>query len=105
MIVFHGGADTTVHPINAERILASRPGKSDAMRRSEQRGADGGRPYTRLVAERHDGTPELECWLVEGAGHAWLGGHPSGSYTDPCGPDASAEMVRFFLSDSRSARA
>ena len=55
------------------------------------------RGYTRLVAERDDGSRGLECWMIDGAEHAWSGGQPSGSYTDPRGPDASAAMVRFFL--------
>jgi len=97
VIVFHGSADTTVHPSNAARIVARHAGEPAQSRRTEHAPSGGQRGYARLVAERHDGRPALECWMVEGAEHAWSGGHPGGTYTDPRGPNASAEMARFFL--------
>ena len=97
MIVFHGSADTTVHPSNAGRIIASHGGSSGTTSRTEHGPSGETRAYTRLVAERDDGTHGMECWMIEGAQHAWSGGNPSGSYTDPRGPNASAAMVRFFL--------
>ena len=97
MIVFHGSADTTVHPSNAGRIIASQGGSQGKTSRSEHGPSGDTRGYTRLVAERDDGTHGIECWMIEGAQHAWSGGHPSGSYTDPRGPNASKAMVRFFL--------
>lgn len=84
-IVFHGTADHTVSVGNAHAIAGHAGGLA------EESGATAGRRWRRRADDR------LELWLVEGAGHAWSGGHPSGSFTDPAGPDASAEMLRFFL--------
>jgi poly(hydroxyalkanoate) depolymerase family esterase len=97
-IVFHGGADRTVHPSNADRIVtaASLTGAEGAVRK-EAGCAAGGRTYTKTIVADREGLTAVEYWLVDGAGHAWSGGHAGGSYTDPQGPDASSEMVRFFL--------
>ena len=102
MIVFHGSADTTVHPSNAERIVANQGGIRGKISRHEH-AAGGTRGYTRLVVERGDAAHGMECWMIEGAQHAWAGGHPSGSYTDPRGPSASAAMVRFFVNGASDA--
>jgi poly(hydroxyalkanoate) depolymerase family esterase len=97
-IVFQGSADQTVHPSNADRIFVSASAHVDAngARRAIKRSI-GGRQVSRTIVAGSDGTAVAEYWLIEGAGHAWAGGHPSGSFTDHRGPDASAEMVRFFL--------
>ena len=97
MIVFHGSADTTVHPSNAERIIAGHGGSLGSSSRTEHGPSGETRAYSRLVVERDDGTHGIEGWMIEGAQHAWAGGHSSGSYTDPRGPNASKAMVRFFL--------
>jgi poly(3-hydroxybutyrate) depolymerase len=102
LIVFHGDNDTIVAPVNADKIVASSL-QTAAMRRSPPSGPTtthagaGGRRFTRDVYEAADGTVVIEQWTVHGGGHAWFGGSTLGSYTDPSGPDASAEMLRFFL--------
>jgi poly(3-hydroxybutyrate) depolymerase len=97
-IVLQGGADTTVHPANAQRIVAAASADiADAQVHAESGRSTSGRAFSRTVIAGPDGAPKIEYWLVEGAGHAWSGGDASGSYTDPDGPDASAAMIRFFL--------
>ena len=100
-IVFHGAFDQKVHPSNAEMILAeARAGLSDPAQETQHDGSAGGRAYTRTVITNASGVPHVEHWAIEGLGHAWSGGSPDGSYTDQNGPDASREMLRFFLGSS-----
>jgi poly(hydroxyalkanoate) depolymerase family esterase len=105
-IVFHGDRDQTVHPLNGHQVLAqmldgSETASNPRVAVSRHRVEDG-HPYTRFVYQDRNGGPIMEYWLVHGAGHAWSGGNPDGSYTDPKGPDASREMLDFFLTHSRS---
>ena len=96
-IVFHGDRDTTVNPVNGDQVIAQSKAGSN-LHVSVSRGqAPGGQSYTRTVESDDSGHPMLELWVLHGAGHAWSGGSPAGSYTDPKGPDASREMMRFFL--------
>jgi poly(hydroxyalkanoate) depolymerase family esterase len=96
-IVFHGDRDTTVSPINGDQVIAQSKAGADLQTTVSRGQAPGGINYTRTVACDDTGHPMLEHWVLHGAGHAWSGGSPSGSYTEPKGPDASREMMRFFL--------
>ena len=102
-IVFHGDKDTTVHPSNGERVIAQRsaPLRSDDKTGQAQStivgGTAGGRTYTRTTHVNDRDKSIMEHWVVHGAGHAWSGGSARGSFTDAKGPDASREMLRFFL--------
>lgn len=100
-IVFHGTADATVHPDNGEAIVrrALIGGCGQSIETRAQAEANG-RSYTRLISSDVAGSALVEHWRIDGQGHAWSGGSPTGSYTDPKGPDASAEMVRFFFGNS-----
>ncbi|MFC3695682.1 alpha/beta hydrolase family esterase [Chenggangzhangella methanolivorans] len=96
-IVFQGTADQTVHRSNAERIVANATPEAASITTELFAGQAGRRGYTRTVIADPAGNAVVEQWLIDGAGHAWSGGRSGGSYVDPTGPDASAEMMRFFL--------
>jgi poly(hydroxyalkanoate) depolymerase family esterase len=95
LIVFHGEDDPTVDHVNADCLV--RAVVADGRQPQTARGrVPGGHEYTRRVHTERDGTPLVEQWTVHQAGHAWSGGSPDGSYTDPRGPDASTALVGFF---------
>jgi poly(hydroxyalkanoate) depolymerase family esterase len=98
-IVFHGDRDATVNSRNGDEVLvAAGAGTAIDVEISTDKGvAPAGRAYSRTLHRDRAGKIIFEDWRIHGAGHAWSGGAPAGSYTDPRGPDASREMVRFFL--------
>lgn len=91
-IVFHGDEDRTVHPVNGEQVLAAGAAAAQVERVTGHQG----RAFTQHIHRDAAGRVQAEHWVVHGAGHAWSGGHPRGSHADAQGPDASAEMLRFF---------
>jgi len=98
LIVFHGDDDATVGHVNADCLVrAGLPDARDRQRPITTTGrVPGGHAYTRRVYADGDGAPRVEHWTIHGAGHAWSGGSPHGTYTDARGPDASTELARFF---------
>ncbi|WP_027577298.1 PHB depolymerase family esterase [Bradyrhizobium sp. WSM1743] len=99
-IVFHGDRDTTVHSNNSSRIVRQSIGGTSTTVKVYRGQVPGGHAYTRTIHIDTGGHGILEHWEIHGAGHAWSGGCPAGSYTDPDGPDATREMLRFFLEHS-----
>jgi poly(hydroxyalkanoate) depolymerase family esterase len=103
-IVFHGDEDRVVHPSSAAGFLntleRSQPGA--LVSRTYYGKSDKGRDFTRKVYRSSSGNILLEDWTIHGSGHEWSGGSAFGSYTDPLGPNASREMMRFFLSQRRA---
>ena len=108
-IVFHGDNDTTVDARNgsaiAQHAAGARP-DAERLRADVHEGvAAGGRSYRRIVHTDAGDHGVVEEWVLHGAGHAWSGGSRRGSFTDPSGPDASAEMIRFFFAQRRAGTA
>lgn len=104
-IVFHGDCDYTVHPHNGAHVVQQMvdcyrdqfDGQGAGLIATEEIAEISGRSCTRVIYEVAPGHTVAEHWTVHGGRHAWSGGNTLGSYTDPTGPDASREMLRFFF--------
>ena len=104
-IVFHGDNDGTVTSRNSkaivDQVVGAHHGEAVLVPSSHD-GVTAGRRYVRTVYAAGGGShPRVEHWTIRGGGHAWSGGSSSGSYADPQGPNASAEMIRFFYTHAR----
>ena len=110
LIVFHGDADAIVDHLNADGLVQGRLGSArEPSTRHRAQTSTGqvpdGRHYSRSLFTDAEGHAVVEQWTIHQGGHAWAGGSPRGSHTDPLGPDASAEFTRFFLQQRLKAAA
>ncbi len=96
-IVFHGDRDRTVNSVNGDQVIAQAKSKVTLRTKICRGETPDGMTYTCTIHADENGRPMLEQWILHGAGHAWSGGSAAGSFTEPRGPDASREMLRFFL--------
>ena len=99
LIAFHGGHDKTVSPFNGERLVTQwlAAAAQEVAAPTIENAEHNGRAYRRTTYHDSRGQVLVEYWAVRALGHAWSGGSRAGSHTDPRGPDASREMLRFFL--------
>jgi poly(hydroxyalkanoate) depolymerase family esterase len=116
LLVIHGEQDQAVAPVNARRLTAAwlaatgrgvpdEAGGSDRLPEpalDESHAPNDSRSW-RLRAWTGPG-PRVELRTVEGLGHAWSGGDPTGTYTDPKGPSATEWAVEFFRRSSAGER-
>jgi poly(hydroxyalkanoate) depolymerase family esterase len=104
LIVFHGDQDSTVANANVPHLVDhalamglrdSRPATAPTVVSSSGQ-VPGGQAFTRTRYQDRTGAGLAERWIIHRGGHGWSGGAPNGSYTNPRGPNASAEFLRFF---------
>ena len=92
-----------MNPCNADAVVAQSAPATALSQQAEHGRVPGGHAYSRTLSVDEAGRPVIEQWIIHGAGHAWSGGSAAGSYTDPRGPDATREMLRFFLGHPHTA--
>lgn len=96
-IVFHGDRDATVHPCNGAQVISRIAADANLRTQTVRKSSPTGTSFSHTVHRDASGVGVLELWELHGAGHSWSGGSPAGSFTSADGPDASKEMLNFFL--------
>jgi poly(3-hydroxybutyrate) depolymerase len=96
-IVFHGDRDATVHPCNGAQVISRIAADANLTTQTVRKSSPTGTSFSHTVHRDVSGVGLLELWELHGAGHFWSGGSPAGSFTCTDGPDASKEMLNFFL--------
>ena len=94
-LVLHGGKDAALNPVNGT-LLAQQWAVANAGElppAQERVHVEEGRYDATVVA--YEGA-SVEEWRIAPLGHAWSGGSPEATYSDPKGPDATAAIVGFF---------
>jgi poly(hydroxyalkanoate) depolymerase family esterase len=109
-IIVQGTSDQTVRARNGQRVAeqwlefhrvhTADPKHPDRITRTRTTTgrSRGGRAYSTTRWYAASGHKMLEYWKIDGLGHAWSGGVPKVSYSDPDGPRASTAMWQFFSS-------
>lgn len=100
LITFQGAQDRTVVQSNArglwdDAVAVQGPGRV-LMRESKKNG----RRISHRIFMTDSGNAAIEEWIIDGLHHNWSGGNAGGTFTDPAGPDASREMLRFMMNGS-----
>lgn len=97
-IIFHGDADKVVNVRNSQYIAERANEPYPQLRRTQRNGyTASGQKYTRTSYRLGKGRSFVEQWIVKDAGHEWSGGNRLGTFTNPNGPNASREMIRFLF--------
>lgn len=99
LLLIHGDQDEVVHPINldwaADRWLMGLRGLTDSEPQPERTHLEPETVQDRSAMKTTWGEG-MTTLKIQGLGHAWSGGDPAGTYTDPAGPQATRHLLAFL---------
>jgi poly(hydroxyalkanoate) depolymerase family esterase len=99
-IVFHGDRDVTVHPDNGDQILEQSVKTMSTEKKVHRGRVPGGHAIPARSTPTRAGAVSLSTGTSTELDTYGREAALAGSYTDPRGPDATKEMLRFFLEQS-----